>query len=114
VQVRVPLWDWGTGHNIIDSTGTAVGLLVVGLVFNALAVFFLLALVTVARVMRLVNRGKRSDWATSAGSGGTPRHSAPRGRSPARAPRNRPGRSGWEPMPPVSSDIGVRHEDQAE
>lgn len=109
VQVRVPLWDWGTGHNILDSTGDAVGMLVIGLVFNALALLFLAGLVTFARVMRFVSRSKRTAGATSAGSGGTPQHSAPPGRSSVQSRHGR-----WEPMPPVGSNIGVKHGDQTQ
>ncbi|MGH3165734.1 MAG: hypothetical protein ACRDN0_07545 [Trebonia sp.] len=104
VSVRQPLWDWGTGHNIIGSTGGAVAMLAVGLFFNAFGVLLLLGLVLMVRIMRFTARAKR-EVASGTGSG-TPQHYAPGKRSPAK-PRHQE----WGPMPPANSDIGVNRPD---
>jgi len=52
--VRVPLWNWGTGHNVIESTGGAIGLLVAGLFFNVFAVALLFAVIALIQHRHLI------------------------------------------------------------
>lgn len=58
--VREPVWPFFTGHNLIDSMGTAVGDLVIGLVFELIAGFFGFGAVSVVRLMRQVRRLRTS------------------------------------------------------
>jgi hypothetical protein len=54
-SVREPAWPFFTGRNLIDSTGTAVGDLVIGLVFEFIAGLVGFGAVSVVRVMRQVH-----------------------------------------------------------
>jgi hypothetical protein len=75
--VRAPLWNWGTGHDLIDSTGGAIALLVVGLVFNAATFLLLFALIAVIRGRRLLLHPNRQvpDGSLSGGSTSRPHDS---------------------------------------
>lgn len=44
VSEPAPLWNWGTGHNVIDSTGGADGILVVTFFFIDFTAFFVCAM----------------------------------------------------------------------
>jgi hypothetical protein len=50
--VRVPVWGWGLGHDPIPGSGTAIGLLIVGVIGCGLAFLFLRASVKNARRRR--------------------------------------------------------------
>jgi hypothetical protein len=92
--VRVPLWNWGTGHNLIDSTGGAIALLVARLFFNAFAVALLFALI---RARRLIVHPNRQVPAGSLAGGG-----APGKWSPDMSQHRK-----WQAMPPAGPDIGT-------
>jgi len=48
-NVRDPLWDWGTGRNLISGGGSAIGSIIGGLFFDAVALLLLYVLVVVVR-----------------------------------------------------------------
>jgi hypothetical protein len=102
--VRVPLWNWRTGHNLVGSTGGAIALLVVGLFFNAFALLLLFALITAIRARRLILHPDRQVPTGSLPGGGTPRKWSPEMSQHRK----------WHTMPPVGSDIGTSRPDNSD
>jgi len=49
VSIRDPLWDWGSGRQLIDGDGTAIPDIVADLFFDAVALLLLCVLVVFAR-----------------------------------------------------------------
>jgi biotin transporter BioY len=47
--VRVPVWAWGTGRNLIDGDGTAIAMVIVGLIFDGFSLLLLLVLIVALR-----------------------------------------------------------------
>jgi hypothetical protein len=95
--VRVPLRNWGTGHNLINSTGGAIALLVVGLFFNVFAVALLFALIAAIRARRLIVHLNRQLPAGSLSGGGAPGKWLP----------DMSQHRKWQAMPPAGPDIGT-------
>lgn len=54
--VRAPVWAWGIGRNLTEGTGTAVGMLVVSVFFEGVAVLVLVAAVMVTRHLTALRR----------------------------------------------------------
>jgi hypothetical protein len=48
-SVRDPLWNWGTGRNLISGDGSATGTIVAGLFFDGVALLLLYILVVIVR-----------------------------------------------------------------
>jgi hypothetical protein len=48
-SVRDPLWDWGTGRNLISGDGSAIPAIIAGLFFDGVALLFLYILVVIMR-----------------------------------------------------------------
>jgi hypothetical protein len=48
-SVRDPLWNWGTGRNLISGDGSAIGTIVAGLFFDGVALLLLYILVVIVR-----------------------------------------------------------------
>jgi hypothetical protein len=107
--VRVPAWDWFTGVNLITSTGSAVGALLIGLFFNGVALLFLSILVLVFRVRRTTARMTRQRGAASPGRYSPDARDRPQP-GPARARRS----GTWQAMPPVGDSIATRRADPPE
>jgi hypothetical protein len=49
VSVGDPLWDWGSGRTVINSDGSAIGGIVAGLFFDAVALLLVYVLVVIVR-----------------------------------------------------------------
>jgi hypothetical protein len=49
IAVHDPLWAWGTGRNLISGNGSAIGVIIAGLFFDAVALVLLYALVVMVR-----------------------------------------------------------------
>jgi hypothetical protein len=93
--VGVPVWNWGTGRNLISGAGTAIAVAAVGLFFNGVAIVLLAALIAVARHTRA--RRRQGTAAAAGGPAGTARlsHAEP-GRGGPHGP-GRAGRAGRQP-----------------
>jgi hypothetical protein len=54
--VRAPVWAWGVGHNLINGTGSAIGILIGSLLIDGVAVLVLIAAVKVVQHVTLLRR----------------------------------------------------------
>jgi hypothetical protein len=103
--VRVPVWNWGIGHNLIEGDGTAIAGLIVGLIFDGFAVMLISILVMVTRIRRrsgnLGRAAPAAGYATGAGQAAFPVHKWTPGTS---------GQHHYQAMRPASGDIGSDHE----
>jgi hypothetical protein len=91
IRVGDPLWAWGSGRTLISADGSAIGTIVAGLFFNAVALLLVYALVVIVR--HTPTRSQRM----SVRAGATPaRASRPpqpgRGRQPSSVRRRGRGR----------------------
>jgi hypothetical protein len=102
--VRVPAWDWGTGHTLIDGDGTAIAGLIVGLIFNAFAIMLLLLLVMLIWIRRRAGHPGRAAAAAATGHAALPLHTW----TPGMAERQH-----YQAMPPADGDIGSGHEQRS-
>jgi hypothetical protein len=58
VPVRAPVWDWGSGRTLISGTGDAIGVTILGLFFDFLAVVMVIAVTAVVRHRLATWRGR--------------------------------------------------------
>jgi len=112
--VKVPVWNWGIGHNLIEGDGTAIAGLIVGLIFDGFAIMLISIFVMVIAVRR--RSGTLGRAAPAAGYAVGTGNVAGTGQATFPVHKWTPGQSGqsghhhYETMRPASGDIGSDHE----
>lgn len=55
-SVRAPVWAWGIGRNLTDGTGTAIGMLIVSLFFEGIAVLIFVGAIVLGKNAAALHR----------------------------------------------------------